>query len=140
MTFLDESGEQALLAFILSFEINISGTNYTFECRLQYNPKTKKFLLAEYTFGEGFKYFELTTEILSNVSNKQQIKITSPESENFSGVWLTYWNQKEENKEKLNTYKSWWEENLSKIENHVLDRKEEFNQELQNIVDNLKIA
>jgi hypothetical protein len=140
MMFFTENNEESLLAFILTFEVPILETTYNFECRLQFNPRSKKFILGEYTFGQGFTYFELNIDILTNVANRQKIKITSPESENVSGVWLTYWNQKEEHKEKLQVYKAWWEENLSKIENHVLDRKEEFNQELQNIVDNLKIA
>jgi hypothetical protein len=140
MMFFTENKEQTLLAFILTFGIEILDTPYTFECRMQYHPKTKQFLLAEYTLGEGFKYFEMTTELLSNASNKQKIKILSPESENFSGVWLTYWNQKEEHREKLMIYKSWWEENLKKIETHILDHKEEINLELQNIIDNLKIS
>lgn len=124
-----------LLRFSLEYTIDFGNKEvFTFSTPLEFNPKTKEFVLSEYTLGKGFSYSNLLVEQLWNIHNPLKTKITQPEEQNYAGGWISYWNgaqgEKYEQKEKLNTFSSWWSTNFDAIKEEIIKRKEEYNQQI----------
>jgi hypothetical protein len=84
--------------------------------------------------GKGFSYSNLLVEQLWNIHNPLKTEITQPEDQNHAGSWISYWNgaqgEKYEQKEKLNTFSSWWSTNFEAIKEEIIKRKEEYNQQI----------
>ena len=123
-----------LLRFSLEYSIEFGKEVYTFSTLLEFNPKTKEFVFSEYALGKGFSYSNLLVEQLWNIHNPLKTKITQPEDQNHAGSWISYWNgaqgEKYEQKEKLNTFSSWWSTNFEAIKEEIIKRKEEYNQQI----------
>jgi hypothetical protein len=123
-----------LLRFSLEYSIEFGKEVYTFSTLLEFNPKTKEFVFSEYALGKGFSYSNLLVEQLWNIHNPLKTEITQPEDQNHAGSWISYWNgaqgEKYEQKEKLNTFSSWWSTNFEAIKEEIIKRKEEYNQQI----------
>jgi len=124
-----------LLRFSLDYSIEFSNNEiYTFKTHIHFNPKSKVLVFQEYTLGKGYTYTDLLIEQLWNLYNPLKTEITKPEEENKAGNWLNYWTgvqgEKYEQKDKLNSFTSWWKDNFDSIKEEIILHKEEYNQQI----------
>ncbi len=133
-TFSNDEKLLPLLRFSLEYSIEFGNEVYSFSTPIEFNPKSKELVFSEYTFGKGFCYTNVIVEQLWNIHNPLKTIITSPEDQNHAGSWISYWNggqgEKYEQKEKLNTFSSWWTTNFDSIKQEIIKNKVEYNQQI----------
>ena len=133
MTFYSEAGNPQFLVFNLTFSFNSNETyDMQGEVLLNFDPKKKRIILSEYTFGQGFQHKELTLHDVLQVTNPLKVYITEPGIEK-KNHFLALWTQsgKEEDVLKLNAYNAWWESNFHMLLDAILMKKEEYNKRLK---------
>ena len=135
-TFSSDEKWMPLLRFSLNYTIEFSKESvYTFTTPINFNPKTKELIFSEYTLGKGFNNIELKVEQLWNTLNPLKTVIVEPSNENNAGSWLSYWHgaqgEKYEQKEKLDAFISWWNENFVSMKEEIINNKAIHNQKFQ---------
>ena len=135
-TFSSDEKWMPLLRFSLNYTIEFSKESvYTFTTPINFNPKTKELIFSEYTLGKGFNNIELKVEQLWNTLNPLKTVIVEPSNENNAGSWLSYWHgaqgEKYEQKEKLDAFISWWNENFVSMKEEIINNKAIHNQKIQ---------
>ena len=118
------------LEYTIDFEENEA---YTFKTPINFNPKTKALIYSEYTFGKGFSYSNLLVEQLWNIHNPLKSTIVQPEEQNLAGNWLSNWHgdkATDSDKKKLETFTLWWKANFDSINEEIVKKKEEYNQQI----------
>jgi len=134
-TFSADESWMPLLRFSMNYTIEFSKKEiYTFKTPFEFDPKTKELIFSEYTLGKGFSNTDLKVDQLWNILNPLKTVIVEPSNENHAGGWLSYWHgaqgEKFKQKEKLDIYISWWNENFNSIKEEILKNKEIYNQQI----------
>jgi hypothetical protein len=135
-TFSSEEKWMPILRFSLNYTIEFNKENlYTFTTPINFNPKTKELIFSEYTLGKGFSNTDLKVEQLWNILNPLKTVIVEPSNENHAGGWLSYWHgaqgEKYEQKEKLDTFISWWNDNFNSIKEEIIINKDIYNEKIK---------
>lgn len=139
--FNEDESKPLLLGFKLVFTINVK-EDYTMEgdVLLHFHPKTKEFILSEFSLGKGFNYSKLSVEDLFDNSNKCKVHIKEPNSER-KYVFMSIWKQSgtEFDQQKIDAYKKWWTENYFFLKEYIINNKQLYNDIIINQIDEILI-